>query len=726
MRNRWFHTPRLHSSLKPVKKVSWLELFFDVIFVAAMLQLGDLLSTRVHAGADLLWSLGAFAAQVTPLWLVWTGFSTFENRFDVDDFIHRCLTFALLFAVGSAAVFAGDASAVGLSAGFATSVAAAWALLGVLFARTRWQLVRHPSSTTSDIDDEHAHDAADGADALAVDYAGFWATCFLAAAVLWQVSTWTSSTVRVVLWVVAVVMVLAGPLSTSSRALRERHPLDMAHLSRRFGLLIVVVLGMAFVKLLATLMAQQQHTTQSLVEAGLSLLVLTCLWWIYFDDVAGSRLRPQRVAWFAWFYGHLPLTIALSATGIALQRAAFVVDFAQPTPDVARWMLTSSLSLALFAVAVIDSVTERRQAELSDRARVNVRAFSGMVVLVVGGAGGNISAAWFFVVISAVLLGQVLFDMLSAPTSDDDVTKTSSPIAELAQKRLQGQAPKTRSRLDKTLRKGAPAELRSDLYFFFMEGSWWRLFASFLVLYLVGNAAFAGLYLLEPGAIGGREAITFSEAFAFSVQTMSTIGYGSMSPATAYGDLVVTIEAAVGLLGVAMATGIMFAKVSRPKSSVLFSDNLVLTRRHGQDTLMFRVGNARGNEIVDANMTVTALLEDISPEGHHMRRLVDLKLVRDRTPVFTLSWSVMHVVDEDSPLHGIDFHKEDTLLVSIIAALVGHDGTYGQTTYARHIYQPTDVAVGKQFVDVIHQLDDGRFLMDYSAFHDLVDAPGSD
>ena len=271
------------------------------------------------------------------------------------------------------------------------------------------------------------------------------------------------------------------------------------------------------------------------------------------------------------------------------------------------------------------------------------------------------------------------------------------------------------------MRKGAPAELRNDLYYFFMEGTWWRLFASFLAIYLLGNTFFAGLFLLDPSSIGGKDAISFSEAFAFSVQTMSTIGYGGMSPANPYGDFLVTIEAAVGLLGVAMATGILFAKVSRPKSGVLFSKGLVVTKRHGTDTLMFRVGNARGNEVIDASISVTALFDDMSPEGHHMRQLVDLKLVRNRSPIFSLSWTVMHEIDEESPLFGLDLSMLNTKLVSIIVSMAVHDGTYGQATYARYMYQPSDIAVNQRFVDVVHQLEDGRFLMDYTVFHDVVE-----
>lgn len=219
-------------------------------------------------------------------------------------------------------------------------------------------------------------------------------------------------------------------------------------------------------------------------------------------------------------------------------------------------------------------------------------------------------------------------------------------------------------------------------------------------------------------------ALSFADAFFFSVQTMSTIGYGTLSPATAYGHAVVTFEAAVSILGVAVVTGFVFAKVSRPKASVLFSDVMVLTRMHGERVLMFRAGNARGNEIADANLQVTVLIDELSDEGHHIRRLRTLPLKRDRSPLFVLTWGVEHVIDSDGPLAGIDWTKPELDVISFVVTLMGHDGTYGQTVYARKLYTPSDIRVGARFVDIVSQLEDGRLMVDYDRFHDVVDEAG--
>jgi inward rectifier potassium channel len=260
--------------------------------------------------------------------------------------------------------------------------------------------------------------------------------------------------------------------------------------------------------------------------------------------------------------------------------------------------------------------------------------------------------------------------------------------------------------------------LRRDLYFYFMEGSWTRVFAAFGFLFLVGNVFFAALYSLEPGSVVNGK--SFADAFYFSVQTMGTIGYGVLSPGTPYANAIVTCESALSLIGLAIVTGLVFAKASRPRASVLFSNVLTLTTMRGKRVLMLRAGNARGNEVVDASLSLTALMDDLSPEGHHLRRMHDLKLVRPRSPMFIMSWTAMHEIDETSPLFGVDFANPDQRITSIIATLMGHDGTYNQTIYARRQYYPEAIRVNERFVDVLHQLADGRFLIDYGRFHDTV------
>ena len=304
-----------------------------------------------------------------------------------------------------------------------------------------------------------------------------------------------------------------------------------------------------------------------------------------------------------------------------------------------------------------------------------------------------------------------------APLKDDSITtadlvkwrKEGSEKSEKFQKEI---------RINDTIRKGTPSEFRNDLYFFLMQGTWGKLFAMILVSFIVVNLIFAALFMLQPGSIAEARPFSFADAFFFSVQTMTTIGYGTMTPITTYGHVLVTIEAFIGLLGVALFTGVMFAKASRPTASIIFSKPLVLSKRHGKDVIIFRVGNARGNDVIDANMDLTVLIDDISPEGDHLRRIHDLKLSRNRSPFFTLSWTAFHEIDENSPLKDVDWENPYKSFVIITATLKGHDGTYGQTIYTRHTYSPKDILHNHRFVDIISQLPDGRLMIDYHKFHD--------
>jgi inward rectifier potassium channel len=441
---------------------------------------------------------------------------------------------------------------------------------------------------------------------------------------------------------------------------------------------------------------------------------------VYFDDVAGSKIKKGRATWIIWLYAHIPLQIGVTAVGVAVKKAVHF-DWQSPAPEAYRWLLLGSLALVYFSVAAVDSVTERRQAELSDRARVNVRWISGVLLLVLAPAGRAMSGGLLLALALAINVAQVLFDMIMAPfEAVEDPHLGARTTAEIVKEHKAGgrAAPRLRRDLTDAIRKGTPSELRRDLYFYFIEGSWARVFVAFALLFLASNIFFAGLYILEPGSISNADPESFMDAFFFSVQTMSTIGYGGLSPATAYGNLIVSIEAALSVIGVAIVTGLVFAKVSRPRSSVLFSKPILLTTIHGKRTLTFRVGNARGNEVVDASIDLTLLKDEITPEGQHFRKLHDLKLVRSRSPMFSLSWTVMHEIEEDGPLSDVDWTRPEEHIVGFIVTLMGHDGTYGQTVFARKTYDCGQIRQDEHFVDVVHQLEDGRLMVDYTRFHD--------
>ncbi len=688
MRSRWFHRPVLHtaSSHAEGKRVTWLELFFDLIFVAGIIQLGDALSEDVSLGG-----FGLFALHFTPLWLAWSGFTFYENRYNVDDFLHRTLVLMNMFAVGAMAICSREAIA-GDPRGFALAWSGAMGLISVMHLRS-W------------IQDEGSR-----------GYSRFWGLAFGISAVLAVVSAFVPPPWTYGIWGAMVLVVLAAPLSEPARALSERFPIDQEHLSERYGLLTIIVLGESFVKVLSYLTGEYGSEFGYLLK-GFFALSLTCaVWWIYFDDVAGARIKKQRGAWVVWLYGHLPLAMAITGLGVAVKKAV-TFSFEDPGTSYYVWLLAGTLALTLLSVALIDSATERRNNELSDRNRVIARVVSAAVVLLLAKVAGGLSGASVLAIMAAVCSAQVLFDMMMAPLEETQELADVGTIADTlrAGGRAQPISGKRRPDVSDAVRIGAPTELRRDLYFFFLEGSWTRLLLSFGFLYVLVNLVFTCLFMLEPASVAGGSG-SFTDAFSFSVQTLSTVGFGALSPGSPYGDALVTVEVAVGILLAAIATGIIINKLARPQSAVLFSRVMVVTTRHGQPTLVFRAANARGNEVVDATVQVVALVDELSPEGHHMRRVLDLNLLRSSSPMFALSWSIFHVIDQDSPLYGMDLHEGDAL-GAIIVTLLGHDATYGSTTHARHIYAPEDILVGERFVDVIGQLEDGRMTIDLTRFH---------
>jgi inward rectifier potassium channel len=252
----------------------------------------------------------------------------------------------------------------------------------------------------------------------------------------------------------------------------------------------------------------------------------------------------------------------------------------------------------------------------------------------------------------------------------------------------------------------------SDFYHYLLVARWLPFLAMITATNITLNLLFALLFLAGGDCIANAEPGSFADAFFFSVQTMATIGYGGMAPKTLYAHSLVTFEALLGLLCVALATGLIFAKFSRPTSRVVFSKMALITRRSGQPFLIFRVANTRRNQIVEANVKLLMLKTEVTEEGDRMRRVQELGLTRNANPLFALTWTVMHPIDQSSPLHGLDVEKLGEQEIDLLVMLVGIDGTFAQTIHARQIYSARDIIRNARFVDVGKQLPDGRRAID--------------
>ena len=264
-------------------------------------------------------------------------------------------------------------------------------------------------------------------------------------------------------------------------------------------------------------------------------------------------------------------------------------------------------------------------------------------------------------------------------------------------------------------------QLFTDIYHSLLTLSWSRFFLLLIGLYFVGNAVFAAGYWLDSESLDGARKGSYLDAFFFSVQTMATIGYGKMTPRSGFANALVTLEALVGMLGTAMATGLMFAKFARPSARVMFSRNIIIAKRNGKLAMFVRMANARANQIMEAQIRLVMLRDEITAEGEQLRRLIDLPLVRNATPTFIMSFLAQHDLDEKSPLYGLTREDLVAMRAQFMISLSGTDETFSQTVHARQSYFVEDLVWDKRFVDMMSRGNDGNMIIDYAKFDQLRD-----
>ena len=265
---------------------------------------------------------------------------------------------------------------------------------------------------------------------------------------------------------------------------------------------------------------------------------------------------------------------------------------------------------------------------------------------------------------------------------------------------------------------GVPRFDWHDAYHLIMSLTWPQFFGGAVVAYLFVNLIFAVAYFAGGNAV--NNAHMFSDYFFFSVETLATVGYGSMSPGSFYGHCVATAEIITGMLSLAVTTSLVFARFSKPTARILFSRIATITPYEGVPTLMMRVANQRHSYILEAMASMVLLRDVETTDGHSMRRFYDLKLERSRSPMFALSWQIMHRIDESSPLHGVsaaDFKEGDMRLAVTIS---GVDETFAAGITARYDYAHETVVFNRRFVDIFSEGDHPRHIyVNLERFHDL-------
>jgi inward rectifier potassium channel len=260
-----------------------------------------------------------------------------------------------------------------------------------------------------------------------------------------------------------------------------------------------------------------------------------------------------------------------------------------------------------------------------------------------------------------------------------------------------------------------------DPYHLALTVKWPSFVAGVFLLYVAINVLFAFLYELSPDAIGNAHPGSVADAYFFSMETLATVGYGQMYPATRYGHIISATEIMTGMAFTALVTGLIFVRFSKPRPKILYADRLVVTTFNGQPTLMIRIGNGRTNMLTDMNLKLSALMWEDTHEGQRYRRLNDLKLHRSHIPMFALTLTAMHTIDEHSPLAGHDAESVKSDDVRLFLSIEARDSAIASTVHDLKDYTGEQILYGMRYADTVHTDEHGRHLADMTRISHVED-----
>ena len=254
-----------------------------------------------------------------------------------------------------------------------------------------------------------------------------------------------------------------------------------------------------------------------------------------------------------------------------------------------------------------------------------------------------------------------------------------------------------------------------------MTASWPSFIGGAVLVFIAFNAVFAVFYWIGNQPISNVPAGDYIDYLYFSIETLSTAGYGDMHPQTHYGHFIAAVELFTGIFSMSLMTGMIFFRFSRPSARLLFANNPVIAIQDGEPTLMVRFANERHNIIGNATARLWVLKNTISKEGQPVRRFSELSLLKNEHPALALSWTLYHTLDETSPIHNLNADEMGAANIAIAVVVSGYDVVAAQTIHARKTYDHTDIRFGQRYADILENLDDGRIRIDYGKFHDTVD-----
>ncbi len=268
----------------------------------------------------------------------------------------------------------------------------------------------------------------------------------------------------------------------------------------------------------------------------------------------------------------------------------------------------------------------------------------------------------------------------------------------------------------------APFEWR-DSYHLVLSLTWPQFAVFLLASYLFLNTFFAGLYVLKSDSVAGIDPGSFVQAWFFSVETLATVGYGHSYPATLYGHIMVTIEIFFGMIWLAVITGLIFVRFSRPTARIVFSKPIVIGSHNRQPTLMFRVANLRHTSMVDAHFSMMFSREERVPEGEEVRRFYNLKVYPAWLIRFPAALTIRHTIDESSPLHGETAESLAASSVFFVAQVRSVERVMAATVQSEQDYTAGDLRWGERFADIYEELPDGKMQVDYGRIDETEPVP---
>jgi low temperature requirement protein LtrA len=378
----WLRTSKSHHGGE--QRVGWLELFYDLVYVATVIALGNKLSEEVSRDGVL-----GFIVLFIPIWWSWTGMAFYVTRFNLDDIGHRLLIFAQMFAVAVLAINVHDGLG-GTSQGFALAYAGARVVLVIMYVRVGQQRPQARALTTR------------------------YARGFSLAALIWLLSVFVPRPARFILWGIGMVVDFGTPLLPTTRRLQTQLPPDTRHLPERFGLFTIIVLGEAFIKVITHASGVDLHRANALYGA-LALIVAAAVWWIYFDNVEGSVVRRTRFAGQVWVYTHLPLVAAITAFGVAANKVV-LLEPGHSLPSENRLLLAGAIGVALLAIAVLDLASTESARDLARNRMALVRLAGAVMVLAVGLLGRGMTAGMLLALVALFCGAQVVVDIYRRAT----------------------------------------------------------------------------------------------------------------------------------------------------------------------------------------------------------------------------------------------------------------------------------------------------------------------